>query len=212
MARGCRSWSISPYARVNFVDHTLTDQTSILRFIEDNWNLGRIGNGSVDYQSGTLLNMFDFGHSHATPLILDDTSGEVVKGGKQNEASATRQQDTGSSPQPGGSNPPAQHAASQSTRGLGKISYSAHLRGAHKLVIVAHFSNSVRTRTSLRFRILSGSHLLATRAVKAKSHAKSVSVTLTTKKALSRRHRYTVKIAVDQAGRVTGRTGTLRLA
>ena len=28
---------ISPYARVNFVDHGLTDQTSILRFIEDNW-------------------------------------------------------------------------------------------------------------------------------------------------------------------------------
>ena len=34
---------ISPYARSNYVDHTLTDQTSILRFIEDNWSLGRIG-------------------------------------------------------------------------------------------------------------------------------------------------------------------------
>ena len=28
---------ISPYARENYVSHALTDQTSILRFIEDNW-------------------------------------------------------------------------------------------------------------------------------------------------------------------------------
>ena len=28
---------ISPYAKVNYVDHSITDQTSILRFIEDNW-------------------------------------------------------------------------------------------------------------------------------------------------------------------------------
>jgi phospholipase C len=31
---------ISPWAKSNFVDHTLTDQTSILRFIEDNWLSG----------------------------------------------------------------------------------------------------------------------------------------------------------------------------
>lgn len=34
---------ISPYAKVNYVDHHVTDQTSIVRFLEDNWNLGRIG-------------------------------------------------------------------------------------------------------------------------------------------------------------------------
>jgi hypothetical protein len=28
---------IYPFAKHNFVDHTVTDQTSILRFIEDNW-------------------------------------------------------------------------------------------------------------------------------------------------------------------------------
>jgi phospholipase C len=28
---------VSPYAKRNFVDHTVTDQTSILRLIEDNW-------------------------------------------------------------------------------------------------------------------------------------------------------------------------------
>jgi len=28
---------------VNFVDHTLTDQSSVLRFTEDNWGTGWIG-------------------------------------------------------------------------------------------------------------------------------------------------------------------------
>ena len=31
---------ISPYAKQNFVDHGLSDQSSIVRFIEDNWSLG----------------------------------------------------------------------------------------------------------------------------------------------------------------------------
>lgn len=51
---------ISPYAKRNFVDHHLTDQTSILRFIEDNWRLGRIGDQSFDARAGSLLNLFDF--------------------------------------------------------------------------------------------------------------------------------------------------------
>jgi phospholipase C len=51
---------ISPYAKVNFVDHRLTDQTSIIRFIEDNWGLGRIGNQSFDAKAGSLMNMYDF--------------------------------------------------------------------------------------------------------------------------------------------------------
>ena len=37
---------ISPFAKQNYVDHTMTDQSSILRFIEDNWLGGqRIGKG-----------------------------------------------------------------------------------------------------------------------------------------------------------------------
>jgi len=32
---------ISPWARTNFVDHTLTDQSSTTRFIEDNWLHGQ---------------------------------------------------------------------------------------------------------------------------------------------------------------------------
>jgi phospholipase C len=51
---------ISPYAKSNFVDHSTTDQTSILRFVEDNWQLGRIGDFSFDTKAGSLLNMFSF--------------------------------------------------------------------------------------------------------------------------------------------------------
>lgn len=67
---------ISPYARKNYVDHTLTDQTSILRVIEDNWNLGRIGGGSFDVQSGSLANMFDFQNPpRMDTLLLDPNTG-----------------------------------------------------------------------------------------------------------------------------------------
>jgi len=69
---------ISPFARRNFVDNTLTDQSSILRFIEDNWSLGRIGNQSFDARAGTITNMFDFGGQHRERLILDATTGQVV--------------------------------------------------------------------------------------------------------------------------------------
>jgi len=67
---------VSPYARVNFVDHSLTDQTSIIRFIEDNWKLGRIGDQSYDELAGSIEAMFDFDHAGAQPLILDPRTGQ----------------------------------------------------------------------------------------------------------------------------------------
>lgn len=67
---------ISPYAKSNFVDHTLTDQTSILRFIEDNWQLGRIGDYSFDEQAGPINNMFDFEKGPTKKkLFLDPITG-----------------------------------------------------------------------------------------------------------------------------------------
>ena len=71
---------ISPFAKGNFVDNTLTDQSSIIRFIEDNWNLGRIGNSSFDALAGSLLNMFDFDHeSQEQRLFLDPNTGEPCR-------------------------------------------------------------------------------------------------------------------------------------
>ena len=70
---------VSPWAKQNFIDDTITDQSSILRFIEDNWDLGRIGGGSTDVIAGTLNNMFDFsGSLKAGRLILDPATGIVV--------------------------------------------------------------------------------------------------------------------------------------
>jgi hypothetical protein len=51
---------ISPFSKVNYIDHTRTDQTSILKFIEDNWSTGQIGDGSYDERAGDLSNMLDF--------------------------------------------------------------------------------------------------------------------------------------------------------
>ena len=71
---------ISPYAKQNYVDHALTDQTSVLRFIEDNWLNGeRIGGGSFDSIAGSIEGMFDFKHPNARPYLLDPITGVVVK-------------------------------------------------------------------------------------------------------------------------------------
>jgi phospholipase C len=50
---------ISPFAKKNFIDHTLTDQTSVLRFVEDNWlNKQRIQpGGSFDTIANSITNM-----------------------------------------------------------------------------------------------------------------------------------------------------------
>ncbi len=53
---------ISPYAKKNYVDHTLTDQSSVLKFVEDNWLGGqRIqAGGSFDTIAGSMSGMFSF--------------------------------------------------------------------------------------------------------------------------------------------------------
>jgi phospholipase C len=67
---------ISPYAKVNYVDHGITDQTSIIHFIEDNWGLGRIGNQSFDVKAGSIMNMFNLTAGHyANKLILNASTG-----------------------------------------------------------------------------------------------------------------------------------------
>lgn len=86
---------ISPYARKNYVDHTVTDQSSVLRFIEDNFNLGRIDQASpktvaegdsFDQIAGSLNSLFDFsrdedgsrGDRERRLLILDPSTGQPV--------------------------------------------------------------------------------------------------------------------------------------
>ena len=69
---------VSPFARKNFVDSTLTDQSSVVRFIEDNWDLPQIANGSFDMIAGPLLNMFDFSNKKVRKVFLDTVTGAVI--------------------------------------------------------------------------------------------------------------------------------------
>jgi phospholipase C len=68
---------ISPWAKSGHIDHTLTDQSSIIKFVEDNWGLPRIP-GSFDAIAGTLNHLFDFSGKPSKPLYLDPTTGEPV--------------------------------------------------------------------------------------------------------------------------------------
>jgi phospholipase C len=63
--------AISPYAKTNFVDHTQTDETSIVKFIESNWSLPALGNGSSETTAGDLTGMFDFSSPKGPQLILN---------------------------------------------------------------------------------------------------------------------------------------------
>jgi phospholipase C len=76
---------ISPYARINKVDHNLTDQASILNFIEYNWHLSGIPGSAdqvlakLDRSQGIrfdLAGMFDFDRPRAEKLILSPETGE----------------------------------------------------------------------------------------------------------------------------------------
>ena len=82
---------ISPFAKSNFVDHTLTDQSSIIRFVEDNWLKGeRIGQGSFDALANSITQMFDFSSARDGEgdgngngdgnqvLLLDPSSGQPI--------------------------------------------------------------------------------------------------------------------------------------
>ena len=66
---------ISPWAKRGAVDNTLTDFSSIDKFVEDNWGLPRIP-GSFDSIAGSLNSMFDF-HGPGNPkLFLDPVTGQ----------------------------------------------------------------------------------------------------------------------------------------
>jgi phospholipase C len=67
--------ALSPWARRNYVDHGVTDQSSILRLIEDVFDLGRIGSDSFDARAGSLFSLFDFTHPRDGKLLLDPDTG-----------------------------------------------------------------------------------------------------------------------------------------
>jgi len=73
--------ALSPWAKVNFVDHAVTNQASIIVFIEDNWLHGkRLGRGSFDSISDPITGMFDFSRPpRMKKLLLNSKTGEVER-------------------------------------------------------------------------------------------------------------------------------------
>jgi phospholipase C len=83
---------ISPWANTNYVDRTMTDQASVLAFIEQNWNLGYIDgpsapsplvNASFDRYAGTLNNMLNFSAQPNTNPLLLTCTGQVASSASQ---------------------------------------------------------------------------------------------------------------------------------
>ncbi|MES1248538.1 MAG: alkaline phosphatase family protein [Actinomycetota bacterium] len=77
---------VSPWAKSNYVDHNLSDQTSIVNFVEYNWRLPSIQGSFDDALQHTdeqehirfdLAGLFDFGSApSSTPVILDPVTGQ----------------------------------------------------------------------------------------------------------------------------------------
>ncbi len=61
---------ISPWSKTNYVDHKVTEQASVTKFIEDNWLTGRLGNHSFDQRAGSLNGMFNFKRPNGKQVIL----------------------------------------------------------------------------------------------------------------------------------------------
>jgi len=75
---------VSPYAKTNHVSSNYISQASVVRFIEDNWLHGkRLGGGSFDATTGSIMDLFDFDQDHShdfrtDALFLDPTAGTVI--------------------------------------------------------------------------------------------------------------------------------------
>jgi phospholipase C len=62
---------VSPYAKKGYIDSTVLDYTSILRFIEDNWDLEPL---SVrDAKANSIINAFDFNQAPRPAQIIPST-------------------------------------------------------------------------------------------------------------------------------------------
>jgi phospholipase C len=75
---------ISPWAKQNSVDHSLTDMSSIPKFVQTNWKLPPI-TGSFSNIAGSLSNLFDFKshHGNNSLFLLDPITGQPLGSGRR---------------------------------------------------------------------------------------------------------------------------------
>jgi len=62
---------VSPYAKSGYIDHTVLDFTSMLKFIEQNWNIAPLA--ERDTNANNFLSAFDFSQSARLPIFLPST-------------------------------------------------------------------------------------------------------------------------------------------
>jgi phospholipase C len=178
---------ISPYAKVNAVDHTLTEQASILKFIEDNWSLGRIGDSSFDAGAGSLDGLFDFGNGGSTAkLILDASTG--------NTPTTTPPPSPTATPTPTPTPTPVKPKPF-------KLKCSATGKG-RKLTVSCSGSGDRATTLATKLKLTvtrSGKTIVKASTKLTKGRLK---VVLKSKKTL-RKGKYTLKLAITRAGKTT---------
>jgi phospholipase C len=200
---------VSPYAKQNYVDHTVTDQSSILRFIEDNWNLGRIGGGSMDAKAGSIEGMFDFSAKTRAPKVfLNPDTGEVTRtvadpaGSETTPAGPSTVTTTVTTPAPAPAAPAAPAVPATATAKTPKVRASCSARRSGRRIRVSCTTTGATnsTRASVRVRLYRGGRLLATKTV-AIRHRRA-SMVLTSRKAWPK-GTYTLRSTVAQIGGIT---------
>jgi phospholipase C len=65
------SMLISPYAKQGHIDHTLLDHTSILKFIEENWNIPPLA--ERDAKANNFTTAFNFSAGPRPPVFVSST-------------------------------------------------------------------------------------------------------------------------------------------
>ena len=78
---------LSPWAQPNYVDHNLTNQASVINFIEDNWRLGSVdgsssppnGQASFDRNAGSLRHLFSFETRPSLETVLLNCDGTYLQ-------------------------------------------------------------------------------------------------------------------------------------
>jgi phospholipase C len=213
---------ISPWAKQNFVDNTFTDQASILRFIEDNWNLGRIGNESADSAAGNLDNAFDFTQKfgHAPAVILDDNTGEVTKviqpsGQVSNPSVEPAPSDAGASTgsSSGSSSGSSRTSSSTGSRTISvirlpNVSVKYAIKGKRSLLLTATTRGGSKVQTLIRARLYEGKKLVSNVAGLVKHNKVKLTLSLGRQ---SRGGRYTIRLSIDAGGRVGSETRYVRV-
>lgn len=69
---------VSAYARHSYIDSTLLDYTSVLKFIEDNWGVPPLT--ERDANANSIINAFDFSQPPRQPVILPyERAGDAIR-------------------------------------------------------------------------------------------------------------------------------------